>query len=320
MPVPKVAATLPVTVVVVTWNCEATLAGCLAAVSRSSPAAPARVICVDNGSTDASRSIAAACGAEVVTMGVNAGFPRAVNAVLDECTSEFVLLLNPDVEVAPDAIATCVRALERQPRVGLVGANLRQPDGRPDLAAARRFRTLGLLAIESLGLSQLSRRLDPQYFPRWDRTDSRPVPCINGAFALIRTDLFRAIGGLDETAFLYLEDQELCRQVAARGLEVWFAADALAVHRVSAATRAARPDQQAAAYLHRIDASVEIVRRIQGAPYAFAAVAIWMGRCVIAYVAAVVTSDRTGRQRYASALRWLAAQVTGRRPPPPVPS
>lgn len=320
MPVSDVRATLPVTVVVVTWNCEATLAGCLSAIARSVPAAPARVICVDNGSTDASRAIAASCGAEVVAMGGNVGFPRAVNAVLDQCATEFVVLLNPDVEVAPGAIATCMSALENRAHVGLVGANLRQPDGRPDLAAARRFRTLGMLVIESLGLAHLSRRLDPQYFPNWDRSDSRAVPCINGAFAIMRTDLLRAIGGLDETAFLYLEDQELCRQVAARGLEVWFAADALAVHRVSAATIASRPDQQAAAYVHRIDASVEIIRRVQGGLPAFAAIVVWTGRCVIGYCVAWIRSNRTARLRYVAALRWLATQVTGRRPPPPVPA
>jgi GT2 family glycosyltransferase len=317
---PGVAATLPVSVIIVTWNCERTLAGCLAAVRASTPGPPERVLCVDNASSDGSMSIAQAGGVEVVAMGANVGFPRAVNSVLGRCTSEFILLLNPDVVVGPTAIADCVGALQGRPRVGLVGANLRQPDGQPDLAAARRFRTLGLLALESVGLPMLSRRFDLQYIPSWDRTESRTVPCINGAFAMIRTDLLRSIGGLDETAFLYLEDQELCRQVVARGCDVYFVAEAHAVHEVSAATRDARPDQQAAAYVHRIDANIEIVRRLQGDVAALLAVALWGGRSIIGYLGAAARLDHSRRARYGTALRWLARQLSGRRPPPPVPS
>lgn len=312
-------AALPVSVIIVTWNCEATLAACLSALEASRPASPARVICVDNGSADASTTIARAHGAEVVDLGTNAGFPRAVNAALPMCRSDYVLLLNPDVYLEPDTIATCLAVLERDATIGLAGANLRQADGRADLAAARRFRTLGLLAVETVGLTRLSRGWDRQYIPAWDRTTSRDVPCINGAFALLKTDLFREIGGLDESVFLYLEDQQLCRDVAARALRVRFVADAVAVHAGAAATRAARPDQQATAYLHRMDASIEIIRRIQGRTHARIAVILWTVRAVVGLTGAVIVRDAVLTRRYKAALSWLVGQLRRRRPPPPVP-
>ena len=320
MPTPEAPGRLPVSVIIVTWNCEGTLDGCLDALKGSLPGPPAQVICVDNGSRDSSAASARASGAEVVEHGTNLGFPAAVNSVVDLCAAEYLLLLNPDVVVAPDTISRCLDVLSGRPDIGLVGANLRQPDGTPDRAAARRFRTVGLLALETLGLPFIWRGLDLQYLPAWDRTSSRSVPCINGAFALIRADLLRSIGGLDETAFLYLEDQELCRQVAARGLGVHFAADALAIHDVSAATRASRPDQRAAAYVHRIDANVEIIRRIQGSAHARVAIILWASRAFIGYLISRARSDTDRRLRYSGALRWLARQLSGRRPPPPVPS
>lgn len=316
----EVGARLPVSVIVVTWNCDATLDACLRALSGSRPGPPEQVICVDNGSRDRSVARARANGAEVVELGSNLGFPHAVNAVLDRCTAEYVLLLNPDVVVRHDTIARCLDALRACANIGLVGANLRQPDGQPDRAAARRFRTLGLLVLETLGLPFIWRRLDLQYLPSWDRKSSRRVPCINGAFAVMRTELLREIGGLDETAFLYLEDQELSRQMAERGLEVHFEADALAVHDVSAATRAARSDQRAAAYVHRIDANVEIIRRLQGHTHARAAIVLWTSRVLVGYVTSLIRSDPDRKLRYGAALRWLARQLTGRQSPPPVPS
>jgi hypothetical protein len=303
----------------VTWNAEPTLAGCLAAIAASRPGSPDQVICVDNHSVDESVAVARSLGVQVLELASNVGFPKAVNAAIPHCRSEYVLLLNPDVVVEPDTIERSIEALRANDGIGLIGANLRQPDGRADLAAARRFRTLGLLFVETFGLTRLSRRLDRQYLPEWDRTTSRDVPCINGAFALLRTELLRQLGGLDETAFLYLEDQELCRRVWAHGLRVRFVAEARAVHAVSAATRAARPDQQAVAYLHRIDASVEIIRRVQGEAQARVALALWAIRVLLGLAGSILRRELVLAQRYRTALQWLAQQVRRRQPPPPVP-
>jgi N-acetylglucosaminyl-diphospho-decaprenol L-rhamnosyltransferase len=315
---PAGSAHAPVSVVIVTWNCEATLGACLAAV-RHSDAVPGQIICVDNGSSDGSADIARAGGALVIELGRNAGFPHAVNQALPHCDQPTVLLLNPDVVVEPSTIRRALGELEGDQNIGLVGANLRQPDGQADLAAARRFRTLGLLAIESIGLSRISRYFDPQYLSEHERTTSRDVPCINGAFAMTWTALLRSFGGLDETVFLYLEDQQLCRDVAASGRRVRFAADAVATHQVSAATLAARPDQQVAAYLHRIDASTELINRLQGPWHRRAAICLWMLRVVAGWLSASLTGDKLLQARYATAARWLSHQLSRRRRPPSVP-
>jgi GT2 family glycosyltransferase len=303
------------TAVIVTWNCEQTLARCLAALAGE----VSGIVAVDNASADRSVEVARDLGAQVIELDSNRGFASAVNVGLRKCTTDLLLLINPDVVVEPGAVARCAAELLDDPAIGIVGANLVHEDGRPDLAAARRFRTLGLLVVETFGLASLSRRLDVQYFPRWDRTTSRDVPCVNGAFMLLRRELIEAIGGLDGTVFLFLEDQELCRQVRARGLRVRFVADARALHIGSASIIAARDDQQRAVYLHRIDASVELVRREQGAAAAAAALLLWTVRCGIGAIGAAVRSDGARRQRYVAGLRWLVRQVRGREAPPPVP-
>jgi GT2 family glycosyltransferase len=201
----------------------------------------------------------------------------------------------------------------------MVGANLRRPDGRPDPAAARRFRTVGTILCESLGLPLVWRRLDFQYLPGWDRTTSRDVPCINGAFMLLPTPTLREVGGLDESVFLYLEDQELCRAVTARQERIRFAADARAVHAGGGSTEASSPDRRAVAYLHRLDASLEIVRRRQGSLARTLAWLILLGRCASQWLLALLRRDPGRRLKHREALRWLSQQRSGRQPPPPVP-
>jgi N-acetylglucosaminyl-diphospho-decaprenol L-rhamnosyltransferase len=305
-----------VSVVIVLWNCAPFLDACIGSLARSDVLVD--VLCIDNASTDGSAEQAERLGCSVERSSSNLGFPAAVNRLLPRCRAPVTLLLNPDVELSADALARTLDALA-MPDVGMVGANLRRPDGTPDPPAARRFRSVGTILTESLGLPLVNRRLDVQYLPSWDRTTSRDVPCINGAFMLVPTSTLREIGGLDETAFLYLEDQELCRAIAARGQRIWFAADALATHVGGGSTEASTPEQQAAAYLHRLDASLEIVRRRQGRVGRAAALVVLLGRCASQWGLATLRGDAARQLKHRWALRWLTLQLRGRQAPPAVP-
>lgn len=273
---------------------------------------------MDNASEDRSAEIARMHGARVVKSGVNAGFPAAVNAALAHASAPYVLLLNPDVELGPGVLDRCLEELLANPDIGVVGCNLRRVDGTPDLGAARRFRSLAGIALETFGVTRLSMRFDVQYLSDRARTVSRDVDCINGAFMLLSTELLRRLGGLDETAFMYLEDQDLCRRVWNEGLRVRFVADAIATHVGGASTGRASPQRRNLAYLHRTDADIEMIARRHGSRARRAAIALFGLRAVFGLVFGVVTRDPDLRSRYSTALRWLFRQVGSRTPPSPI--
>jgi N-acetylglucosaminyl-diphospho-decaprenol L-rhamnosyltransferase len=296
-------------VIVVSWNSAAHLAATLEALP-----AWCRVIVVDNASVDASVELARAHGAEVIELPENIGFPAGVNRGLREVIRPTVMLLNPDLVIGPTAIERCLDALWEDAGIGLVGPATTTADGEPEPSAARRDRTASQVLIESVGLVHISRRLDRQMVH--DRSMSRDVDAVNGACMLMRTALLRSLGGMDTAVFMYLEDMDLCRRVRDAGYRVRFIADAPATHLGGASTARGDQAQQDRAYLHRIDADVEFVRRYGRRGAAGLAVAAHVLRAAIGCALTLVWRRRASR--YRSALRYALAQVRGRTAPPAV--
>lgn len=295
--------------IVVSWNSAPHLGAALDALPHN-----VRTIVVDNASTDDSVAVARQHGAHVVEMKRNAGFPAAVNTGLQLVTARATLLLNPDLVVAADTIRVCLAVLDSDPMIGLVGPATRMPDGSPEPPAARKDRRAWHVAVESLGLVHINRRFDRQMIH--DRRSDRDVDAISGAFMLIRTDLFRSLGGLDETVFMYLEDVDLCRRVRDVGYRVRFVASATAVHEGGASTARGDSNAQVRAYLHRIDADIEFLRRYGRRGEPELAIAAFVARAVVGLAVSIVRPTR--RSRYRAALWYSIRQLGGRRPPPAV--
>lgn len=291
--------------IVVSWNSAPHLGTALASLPGD-----VRAIVVDNASADASVAVAREHGAEVIEMGRNVGFPAAVNVALHRVTSPTTLLLNPDLVVGDKAIERCLAVLDCDPTVAIVGPATRTPDGRPEPAAARHDRRAWHIVVESLGLVHMSRSLDRQMIH--NRARDRDVDTVNGAFMLVRTDVLRDLGGLDDSVFMYLEDADLCRRVRDAGLRVRFVAGADAVHAGGASTARGDVGAQARAYLHRIDADLEFLRRYGRRGEPTLAITAYVFRSLLGIAVSAFLPQR--RERYRASLRYTLAQVHGRRP------
>ena len=108
-------------IVVVSFNSAADLPSCLAALSAAEGVA--RIVVVDNASTDSSREVVAAQGddrVDLLALEINTGFAGGCNrgfaAVAREC--EIVAFVNPDVSVAADCLRLAAEALA-SPRRGV---------------------------------------------------------------------------------------------------------------------------------------------------------------------------------------------------------
>jgi N-acetylglucosaminyl-diphospho-decaprenol L-rhamnosyltransferase len=209
----------PVVAIVVTHDSAEVLPACLDALGR----AGVPVLVVDNASTDGSPDIAAARGAKVIRNRINEGYGRANNMGARAADAEFLLIVNPDVEVDEAAVAELVAAARRYPDAGLFAPRIVEPDGRVF------YQATSLLAAQ---LTNPGGRLD---LPEGDAC----APFFSGACFLVRRELFLQLDGFDEAIFLFYEDDDLCRRIADAGAALVYVPSALARHRRGGSSTAA---------------------------------------------------------------------------------
>jgi GT2 family glycosyltransferase len=165
----------------------------------------------------------------VLATGRNGGFAFGNNAGIRAVTARAYLLLNSDTLVRPGAIETLYRFLESHPRVGLVGPRLEWEDGEVQQSGFRFHRPITEL-IAGSATGPITRAL-----ARWDvplevSSEPRRVEWASFAAIMIRAEVTRAIGGLDEGYFMYFEDADYCLAAARAGFETWQEPAARVVH------------------------------------------------------------------------------------------
>lgn len=225
-------------VVIVSYRTCDQVADCLASLYTGglSGLRSPEVILVDNASGDGTvervrREFAQVC---VVDSPENLGFARANNRGIAQTRGRNVLLLNPDTLVPEGALKWCVDYLDAQrPEVGAMTCRVQSPDGSLQPACSRRLITPWGECSRALGLDRIFSKspfFNPEPIPGWDRSDERPVPCILGAFMLIRREALQRVGGLDEDYFLMYEDTDWCKRAGNAGYEIRYWPGAFITH------------------------------------------------------------------------------------------
>jgi glycosyltransferase involved in cell wall biosynthesis/GT2 family glycosyltransferase len=212
-------------VVVVTYESAGHLRACLGCLPGE-----ARTVVVDNCSSDASAAIAEEEGAVVVRNAANTGFAAAANQGAALGDADLILFLNPDAAIPVADLERLVDALRADPTAAVAGPRLVHPDG-TDQRPWWPFPSASRSWLEATGLLRL--------VPERRR---RHVPFVVGACLLVRRGAFEAMGGFDETFWLYGEEADLCRRAAGVGWRVRYVPEAVAVHVGAASAEAAGTD------------------------------------------------------------------------------
>jgi GT2 family glycosyltransferase len=187
-------------VVIPNWNGARWLPGCLASLAQQT-LQPAETVVVDNGSTDGSLELLRDRHPDVrvVELGRNTGFAFAANRGIEAAASDFVALVNTDVELEPDWIERMTAALDRDPVAAAVACKMLELDRRDHVYdAGDVLRRDG--ACEQRGRF---RRDDGRY----DEPGYIFAACAGAA--VYRREAVLALGGFDERFFAYLEDVDL---------------------------------------------------------------------------------------------------------------
>ncbi|NLG10064.1 MAG: glycosyltransferase family 2 protein [Coriobacteriaceae bacterium] len=197
---------------VVSYNNREQLMRLLQSFERYCDVATVDLYLIDNASVDG--TIAAVRQSfpwvKLIVNERNLGFGEAHNQVLDQLDSEYHLVINPDIVFIEDTVTSLADFMDSHPQVvmatprilNLDGSEQRLPKSRPRLkyVIARRYE-------QRFGWAkQLCRE-----YTRADESLDQPTHIENctGSFFIIRTKIFKQLGGFDSSFFLYFEDNDL---------------------------------------------------------------------------------------------------------------
>jgi GT2 family glycosyltransferase len=217
-----IAAAARVAAVIPTWNRRDLLAILLRNLAEQGRPF-AEIIVVDNGSEDDSAELAAAAGARVLRMGRNLGFAAAVNRGIEAAESEWVAILNNDVTLEPDWLATLLDA-SAQADIWFATGKILQAGNHLIVDGA-------FDEISRGGCANRCGSGKPDG-PAWNQM--RRIRLAPMTAAIFRRQLFSDLGGLDETFGSYMEDVDFGLRCALAGRGGLFVPSAVAYHRGSA--------------------------------------------------------------------------------------
>jgi N-acetylglucosaminyl-diphospho-decaprenol L-rhamnosyltransferase len=220
------------------------------------------VIVVDNASTDGSAAMVRERfpWVRLIENRENAGFARANNQAIVHSRGRYLLLLNSDTLVHPDALETLIAFMDAHPQTGACGPRLLNGDGslqhacHPMLTPGREFWRLAFLE-----------RLWPRAtYPmsRWDTATPRRVEVIKGACLLLRRAAIDQVGLLDDRYFMYTEEVDLCYRLAQAGWGLWYEPRAVVTHFGEASSKQVREEM----YLQLYRSKAQFYRKFGGRP------------------------------------------------------
>ena len=203
-----------VTVAILNYNGEEMLGRFLPSVLQNSPGA--RIVVADNASTDGSVAFMKERfpGVELVLLDRNYGFAEGYNRVIEHIGTEYVLLLNSDVEVTPGWLEPLMAALDADENIVACQPKVL------DYKRKSHFEYAGAAGgfIDRYGYPFCRGRIfDTVEEDKGQYDTVADIFWATGAALLIRTAAYRDAGGLDGRFFAHMEEIDLCWRLRARG-------------------------------------------------------------------------------------------------------
>lgn len=219
---------------IVTYQASQLLAECLFSVIKNTHL-DYEVIVVDNASTDGVEQVLQEQFPQVrfTQNEQNLGYTRPMNQALKQAKGRFLLQLNPDTLVLPEALDTLVSYLQQHPEVGICGPKVLNTDHSMQKPCRRGEPTPLAVFSYFTGLSKFfpkSKRFGGYLLNYLDEDQEAAVAGVSGSCMLIRRAVVDQIGFLDECFFAYQEDADYCRRARQAGWLVYYVPQSQIIH------------------------------------------------------------------------------------------
>ena len=223
---------IELSIVIVNLNTKDLTVGCIKSIEKEAKDLKFEVLLTDNGSNDGSVEALKKIKEEeywkdrftLILNDTNTGYAKANNQGIRAAKGKYILLLNNDTVVHPNALQSLVSFAEITPDAGVIGSRLLNIDGTLQMSCYH-FPTI-TNAIKEYWLGK--KGLFEKFAPRGDSPVT--VDSVVGASFLITPEAKKKVGILDERYFAYFEDIDYCRQTWKQGLKVYYLPTSVITH------------------------------------------------------------------------------------------
>jgi len=193
------------------------------------------IIVVDNNSADSSAEMVRDEFKDVrlIISESNEGYPAACNKGILAAAGSYILILNPDTIVEPDAIKTALSFMRSHPDAGAAGARMVDGSGAFLPESKRGFPSPLTSLFRFTGMWKLfhhSAFFNAYYLGHLPENEICKADILTGAFMLIRRDALDRAGLFDTAFFMYGEDIDLCWRIRKAGYSNYYLPDVRITH------------------------------------------------------------------------------------------
>ena len=217
-------------VVILNWNTEGFLKEFLPGLLHSvEKVEDAEVIVADNASTDGSLKVMQELFPQVRTIAFdrNYGFTGGYNKAFEQISSDYFVLINSDIEVTEDWLGPLVDWMDNHPECGACAPKLHSWQER------EKFEYAGAAGgyIDRFGYpfcrGRVLKRIETD---RGQYDEPKDVFWATGACLMVRSSLYRKLGGLDDRFFAHMEEIDLCWRMQLEGFQVTVVPQSIVYH------------------------------------------------------------------------------------------
>lgn len=227
---------IKLSIIIVNYHSEKLLENCLASVFHANNLLMEVIVVNNNEGNKQINDIREKFPLiRLIENGKNIGFAAANNIAIKESKGDYLLLLNPDASLYPEAACRMTNFMDNHPDAGIIGAQLLDTKGnlhpQPSCTGIFPSPLQALFEYANLTILFPCHPLVRDYFLfSWDHKNIREIATVQGACFMARRQLLENEGLLDERFFLYWEETDLCLRAKKAGWKVFYFPQAQCTH------------------------------------------------------------------------------------------
>ena len=200
---------------IVSYNCAKETQAAAKSILEHTKIQDFSLYIIDNNSDD-KKLLENIKGATLIEYPENSGFGGGHNKALELPLGKYHAVINPDIEINEDVLKKLTDIMEENPDIVMLTPKILNPDSSEQKLPKR------TPSLKYIFLGRLSHKIRAEYTRANENFETlTDIDFCTGCFFVIRSEVFRKIGGFDQRYFMYLEDADLTRQVKEYGRVVF---------------------------------------------------------------------------------------------------